>query len=399
MNPSKRVTIIIPTYNEKENISPVVNSLSRQFKQLKKYDFSILFVDDNSPDGTASEIKHVMRVHPEVKLYQNVRKGGLGRAYKKGMRYALDKLGSDVVFEFDADLSHDPTKIGSFLQQIESGSDMVLGSRYIKGGGIPQNWPLIRKLLSVVGNAAINIILFDFSLRDWTTGYRAIKREVVEKIVPELDHNAFKGYTWQIGFLIKSRQSGFKVSEIPFIFRDREKGKSKLGPEFIVNTLKYILKVRINSIVTSRIFKFVVVGGIGAFVQLTSLIVWRKTVSPALTLGFITPFQIAFFLSIETAIISNFILSNIWTFADRKLKPRDVPKKFLTFNLTSGGSILIQQIVALVGENTLGLFPLFTLPLAQITLDTGTLYAVTGILIGMFWNFFAYSRIIWRKQK
>ena len=149
------------------------------------------------------------------------------------------------------------------------------------------------------------------------------------------------------------------------------------------------MKVRIQEILKNRLFKFIVVGGVGAMVQLSTLQLWRT----------ITPFQLAFFLAIECAILSNFILSNFWTFSDRKLKPLQYPLKFLTFNLASGGSILIQQALALAGENTIGLIDLFTLPFVNYTIDTGLMYAVVGILIGMFWNFFAYSKIIWKKKK
>ena len=385
---AKIAVIIIPTYNEKENVKPTTKALLKVFSQIKNYQMKILFVDDTSPDGTAEEISKLQQAYSNIYILKNRTKKGLGYAYKKGMRYALDKLKADVIFEFDADLSHDPTKIPLMLKAIDQGSDLVLGSRYITGGAIPFNWPPHRKFLSLAGNFFISSILFNFSLRDWTTGYRAIKREVVEEVVPNLQHKAFNGYTWQIGFLIKTIEAGFKVSEVPFKFKDRTAGKSKLGPEYIINTMAYIMKVRFQSILKSRIFKFVVVGGIGALVQLTTLQIYRR----------LMPFQLAFFTAIETSVLSNFILSNLWTFADRKLKPPQYPAKFIQFNLTSAGSIVIQQSIAFFGEHFIGLYPLFTLPIIRFTVDTGTMYAVTGILVGMFWNFFAYTKIIWKKK-
>lgn len=391
---SKKVVIIIPTYNEKDNVGPTTKALQKVFHSLKEYQPMILFVDDSSPDGTAQEIIKLQKTYSNVYLFQNKTKKGLGYAYKKGMLYALDKLKADIVFEFDADLSHNPQQIPDMLKAIDQGSGLVLGSRYIRGGGIPANWPFHRKFLSRVGNLFINFILLDFSIKDWTTGYRAIRREVVKKIVPNLKHKAFNGYTWQIGFLVKTKEAGFKIYEVPFHFKDREKGRSKLGPEYIINTMAYIIKVRLQSLLSSRIFKFVMVGGIGALVQLTILQVYRR----------LMPFQLAFFTAIETSILSNFILSNLWTFADRKLKPSQYPAKFIQFNLTSAGSIIIQQIIAILGEHFIGLHPLFTFSLSplishlSLPIDTGTMYAVTGILIGMFWNFFAYTRLIWKKK-
>lgn len=388
MPKNNTVVIIIPTYNEKENVPKVAAALARVFKKVSGYTFYTLFVDDNSPDGTAQSVNQMMKKYSFVRLLKNRTKGGLGHAYKKGMQYALDRLKADIVFEFDADLSHDPEKISPMLAAIREGADMVMGSRYMKGGGIPVNWPPHRKFLSTVGNLFIRTVMLNFRIHDWTTGYRAIKSEVVRAILPNLRHSAFNGYTWQIGFLVKSMSAGFEIIEVPFYFKDREVGRSKLGPEYIFNTLRYIMKVRLEQIMKHRIFKFVVTGGTGALIQFTALHFYRK----------VMPFQLAFFLSIETSILSNFTLSNLWTFSDRKLKALQVPAKFVQFNLASAGSIIIQQTIAFIGERFIGLFTLFGIPGTPFTIDTGAMFAVAGILIGMFWNFFAYSRIIWRKH-
>lgn len=385
----QRVVVIIPTYNEKDNVAPVTLSLAKVFAQCPTYDMHILFVDDNSPDGTGQEIAKLIKKYPFVHILINKRKGGLGHAYKKGMIYALAKLKAEIVFEFDADLSHDPRKIPAMLQKIASGSDMVLGSRYQRGGGIPPNWPWYRKFLSIVGNLFIRFIMCNFSLHDWTTGYRAIRATLVRAILPSMNNSAFHGYTWQIGFLVQTIERKYKVAEVPFYFQDRTLGHSKLGPEFIINTMRYIMKARLAAILHSRIFKFVLVGGFGSLVQFTFLYLYRLV---------IPSYQLAIFLSIETAIVSNFIWSNLWTFADRKLVAAQIPAKFLQFNLASAGSIIIQQIVAFLGERFVGLYALFTIPVIRLGVDTGVVFAVIGIIIGMFWNFFAYSRFVWKKH-
>lgn len=384
----KRAIVIIPTYNERENIPQVIPLLLSVFKQVKGWEMGILVVDDTSPDKTYEVVEELTKKHKQVYLLINKKKSGLGGAYLKGMEYAFDKLKADVVFEFDADLSHDATKIPLMLDKIDQGYDMVLGSRYIKGGGIPPEWGLHRKFLSVVGNIVIMLVLTDFRVHDWTAGFRALTKKVFAAVAPELTSNRFSGYTFQVGFLHKTVRKGFKVAEVPYKFVDRTYGQSKIGPEYLVNTLMYILKARIVEILHNRIFKFAMVGGIGALVQLITLQLWRQ----------ILPFQFAFFMAIESAIVSNFILNNLWTFSDRKLALPQVPVKFAQFNLASGGSILIQQAVALVGEFGIGLFNLFTLPIIMLTIDTGQIYAVVGILIGMFWNFFAYNRFIWRAK-
>jgi len=383
-----KAVVIIPTYNERDNIERAVGELLQVFATVKDWELAVLVVDDTSPDKTYQLVERLAKRHPNVKLLMNPTKSGLGGAYLKGMAHAFGELAADVVFEFDADLSHDPAKIPKFLTAISNGADMVLGSRYIKGGGIPQDWGLHRKFLSVVGNIIIMAVLTEFSIRDWTTGFRAITKKVYQAVHGDLTTERFSGYTFQIGFLHKTVRRNFKVVEEPFVFVDRTHGHSKLGPEYVKNTLLYIFRVRLQEILAHRVFKFAVVGGIGAVVQLLTLALYRQS----------APFQLAFFLSVETAVATNFVLNNAWTFADRQLKLPQVPVKFLQFNLASAGSIIIQQIMAIVGEFAIGLFALFTLPLVGLVIDTGMTYAVVGILIGMFWNFFAYNYFIWKKS-
>jgi dolichol-phosphate mannosyltransferase len=248
-----------------------------------------------------------------------------------------------------------------------------------------------------MGNLTIRTIMTHFAIHDWTTGYRAIKKEVYDDVKNELNQERFFGYTFQIGFLHKALRKGYKISEVPINFVDRTYGKSKLGPEYIKNTLIYIIKTRIGEIMKSRIFKFAFVGGIGTLVQLIALTIFRNLL-PDFQFIFFTSFLVATLLSIELAITSNFILNNVWTFADRKLKPKQIPGKFLQFNLTSMGSILIQLTVNAIGENIIGLKDLFMLPILNFNIDTGLIFAITGIILGLFWNFFAYNKFIWKKK-
>lgn len=383
-----KVVVVIPTYNESGNVLPTTVALTQVFKQCKSYDMHILFVDDNSPDGTAQVIAKLIRKYPNIHLLNNKHKGGLGHAYKKGFVVAIDKYQADIIFEFDADLQHDPKIIPAMLRDLENGSDMVMGSRYVSGGGIPKNWGWHRKLLSRYGNIFIKFVMMNFSIKDWTAGYRGIKKEVVKNILPIMNNAAFQGYAWQIGFLVKTLQKGYKVSEVPYVFRDRTEGDSKLGPEYIFNTMRYIMKTRIEEIINSRVFKFIITGGTGTVVQIIALYFYRMGLS----------YQVANFLSIETAILSNFTLSNLWTFADRKLKAVQIPGKFIQFNLASAGSILIQLAIAFMGEKFIGIHSLFILPIINVDIDTAMIFSVTGILIGMFWNFFAYSHFVWKKK-
>ncbi len=390
MQKTKKTSIVIlPTYNERENITNTVETLEREFKKIDNWRMGILVVDDTSPDKTYEVVKKLQKKYKNLYLLLNKQKSGLGGAYLKGMEYAFGKLGADVVFEFDADLSHDPKKLGEFLKKVEQGSDMVLGTRYQMGGSIPGNWGLHRKLLSQIGNLFIMTVMLNFSIRDWTSGYRAITKKVWQKVAPELSSKRFTGYTFQIGFLYHALKNGFKVGLVPYHFSNRVYGESKIGPEYIKNTLAFVLKVRLNDLLHWRIFKFAIVGGIGATVQLITLNLFRLV---------IPSYQLSYFLSVEMAVLSNFIFNNIWTFSDRKLSLSQVPVKFIHFNLASAGSIIIQQIVAIVGEWVFGLEPLFIIPMVGVAFDSGTLYAIIGILIGMSWNFFAYNAFIWKKK-
>jgi dolichol-phosphate mannosyltransferase len=394
----KKAVIVIPTYNESKNVGPVTEKLQEVFKEIKNWKMEILIVDDTSPDKTYEVVQQLQKKQKNLHLVINKKKSGLGGAYLRGFKEAYGPLEADVAFEFDADLSHDPTKIPEFLKMLDNGYDMVLGSRYIPGGGIPDDWGIDRKFMSVVGNLVIMVVLTDFRIRDWTGGYRAITKKVYDNIHKNLTSERFSGYTFQIGFLHQAVRKGYKIGEVPFRFVDRTEGESKLGSEYVKNTLIYIFKVRLEEIMKSRFFKFLFVGGLGTLIQLTVLSILRA-VLPEFNVLFLSKFLTATLIAIESAIVSNFILNNLWTFADKKLDPKTIPSKFIQFNLASMGSVIIQFIVNLLGENLIGLKPLFKLPIINFMIDTGIIFAMTGIVIGLFWNFFAYNKFIWNGKK
>lgn len=384
----KRAIVIVPTYNEVETIEKTIEALVDVFKSIKEWDMGVLVVDDTSPDKTYELVEKLQKKYKQLHLFINKTKSGLGGAYLKGMDYAFSKLKADAVFEFDADLSHDPKKIPDFLKSLEKGNQLVLGSRYIQGGSIPPEWGFHRKLLSRGANVLIPMILLDFRVKDWTSGFRALTKDVYQSVSPYLAGEKFSGYAFQIGFLYYALKLGFKVDpNIAYHFKDREVGQSKIGPEYIKNTLEFIIKMKIKEIINHKIFKFAVVGGLGALVQLTTLELFRMAV----------PYEVATILSIECAVLSNFLLNNIWTFADSKLSIAQMPLKFIQFNAASAGSIGIQFVIAFLGKNLIGIHSLFTVPIVNKVIDTGLLYAVIGILVGMMWNFFAYTKFIWKK--
>ena len=387
----KRAFIVIPTYNEKDNIGRLVTHLIEiVFQKIDpKWDMNILVVDDSSPDGTAEVVQELQKKYPNLHLKINEKKNGLGAAYMSGMGHAVDNLDADILFEMDADFSHDPAVIPHFLEKIDQGYDLVLGSRYIKGGSIPKNWGIHRKILSIVGNLVVQLIMTYFAVKDWTGGYRAIKKELFQALRKEMKRDEFTGYTFQIGFLHKAIRKGFKITEVPFHFSDREYGKSKIGADYLFTALKYIITIRIIEL--KRLVKFGMVGTIGFIVNFTAMEVFHNGLH-------ISPDNAAA-LGAELAIISNFTLNNVWTFKDRKISGKDesylfgkkisgrlkIILKFIQFNLASFGAVLIQKVVVWIGIQLAG---------PQLY----RIYFLIAVGFGMILNFTVYNKIIWRDK-
>ncbi len=214
-----KTLIIIPTYNEKENIKNVIEATLKQDKSLH-----ILIVDDNSPDGTADIVKKMMKKDKRIDIIERAKKMGLGTAYVKGFKYALEH-DFDFIFEMDADFSHDPSNIPRFLDKIKEGYDIVIGSRYIEGVSVI-NWPMSRLLLSYFANIYARVVT-GVPVNDLTGGFKCYRASKLK----ELDLNSIKsdGYSFQIEITSKLYYRKAKIIEIPIIFTDRVKGKSKMN--------------------------------------------------------------------------------------------------------------------------------------------------------------------------
>ncbi len=230
-----QTTIIIPTYNEKDNISIIINKIKNQ----KLRDINLLVVDGNSPDKTAEIVKKLQKKYKTLYLTQQEKKG-LGSAYIKGFTYAINNLKSDRIIMMDADLSHDPNEIVNFISCLEKGYDFVIGSRYIKGGSIPE-WDIVRKLISRSANLFLRFLL-NPRIHDYTSGYRAFNTLVFKKINKKYLY--LKGYAFQVSLLNEFRKNNAKIKEIPIIFHDRKHGKSKLGIKDAIEFLFYLFKLR-----------------------------------------------------------------------------------------------------------------------------------------------------------
>jgi dolichol-phosphate mannosyltransferase len=216
---SPRTLIIIPTYNELENISKMISAVT----DLQQ-GYHILFIDDNSPDGTAAQIEALMEKFPAVFLEKRPGKLGLGTAYIHGFKWALDRDYTYII-EMDCDFSHNPKDLPRLVKACEDGADCAIGSRYVRGGKV-RNWPLKRILMSYFASVYVRLILL-INIKDTTAGFKCYHHKVLEQI--PLERIPFKGYAFQICMKYAAVRLGFKVKEIPITFIDRVVGESKMS--------------------------------------------------------------------------------------------------------------------------------------------------------------------------
>lgn len=236
-----KVSIIIPTYNERENVKELIPNIFDVFKK-SNIDGSVIVVDDSSPDGTAEQVKELQKSYP-IKLIQREKKMGLGSAYIAGFKEALEQR-VDLIFEMDADLSHDPDDIPKFIGKIDNGFDVVIGSRLVDGGGVT-GWNWWRKAISFGGNT-VGKHIAGIGVSDLTSGYRVYRSRVLESI--ELSKVNSKSYDFQLEMLARAKRKDFKVDTVPIMFRDRTKGKSKLSKFDMAKFLLTAIKIRLGII-------------------------------------------------------------------------------------------------------------------------------------------------------
>jgi dolichol-phosphate mannosyltransferase len=320
-----KIVLIIPTFNESGNIGRLLDELQLVFRSIR-HEMHVLVVDDNSPDGTLDIVRarqrHAQNVHALAGS-----KRGLGAAYIRGMRHALDVLQAEAVFEMDADFSHKPADVPRLIAALEQGADLAIGSRYTTGGSVPQEWGWRRRLNSRMGNLVARYVVGLYRIHDCTAGFRAIRSDVLRR----MDFAGFRvqGYAFQIALLHAAVAEGSRVVELPVEFVDRAVGESKLGLRDIVEFLRSAAWLRFQS--SKVFFKFCLVGtcgilvNLGVFTVLLALGVNKYVASP---------------IAIETSIFTNFIGNNYWTFHRRNLASR-THLRGLRFNAVAIGSLAI----------------------------------------------------------
>jgi len=234
--PAKTV-VVIPTYNERETIAPLIRAVLGQQQHLADFALTVLVVDSQSRDGTVESVRQLSEEAP-VQLLE-LQERGLGLALARAQEWAVERLGADVIVQMDADFSHDPGSLPSILSDIAQGYDLVLGSRYIKGGGI-QEWPLNRRILSRGANLVIRLLTGKWQVHDWTSGYRALSASLYKRL--DRSAIAWDDYTLQPALVYEAICKGGKVKEVPIRFVNRQRGESKLpAVGYSVNILRHFL--------------------------------------------------------------------------------------------------------------------------------------------------------------
>lgn len=231
---AERALVIVPTYNERENITRLIGSILEQDPRLE-----ILVVDDGSPDGTGELVEALIQHESRVHILKRPRKMGLGTAYIAGFRWALQES-YDFVFEMDADFSHDPAHLSQFLSAIEE-ADLVLGSRYRNGKVTVVNWPIKRLLLSYFANVYARVVT-GLPVWDATGGFKCFRRKVLEAI--DLSHVRSNGYAFQIEMSFRAWRKHFKIVEIPIVFVDRTEGQSKMSRAIVREAIWMVWRLR-----------------------------------------------------------------------------------------------------------------------------------------------------------
>lgn len=379
----KRVVNIIATYNEKENIGPMLEALQKISKENSRYKFLHLVVDDLSPDGTGEIVKKYRQKDASIYLITGPKRG-LGHALIRGYKYAIKKLGAEVIIPNDCDFSFDPQRIPDLLKKIDEGYDVVVGSRHVGKGGT-QGWSLFRKLNHWVSNIFFATYVAGIKeVKDHNGNFKAIRvKGVLDKVPLDklLTKIKVRGFGFQAYILYELSKVTDKFCEVPVVFKFRTRGEAKIGKKYLKSYLRDVfeymkLAVLIRIDRNQQFLKFGTVGFTGYLVNAFFLHIFSRLYFPE---------WLIWAGSTEMAIISNFTLNNLWTFKKKKISGFvKIIKKFLQFNLTSAGALLIQTVFGTLGTMIFG------------TEYRQLLLPIIIVFLVLPYNYFMYTHVIWR---
>jgi dolichol-phosphate mannosyltransferase len=373
-----RVVIVMPVWNEAENVKEMISVLlSKEFPKIKA-DMNLLLVDNHSTDGTEKIVTEASEKYKNVHIIQQD-KPGLGWAYVRGMQYAMKELKADAILEMDGDFQHPPRFVKPMVEAYLNGADYCIGSRYIKGGSVPSEWALPRKAVSFFGNLFIRLVLVNFKIHDLTTGFRLTR---VRGVLDQIDLESLRElnrFAYKVDLLYRSLKKSKKTVEVPLEFAARTKEKSKFNWKEMVSTFKVAIILGIYDKI--RFIKFGIVGFVGFLVNYAGIEIFKK-------FGLSTYF--ATLIGTEMAIISNFIFNNIWTFKDKVLtKWTDVIPQFVKFNLSSFFAVIVQPLIVTGATKLFGDTSLIRL--------LSLVFALAFVIVP--YNYVVYNLFIWKTWK
>lgn len=364
----KNICVVLPTYNEAENIKTAIDQIFSNQKQLDNYRLNVLVVDDNSPDNTKEIVQQLMATYPNL-TQLNGDKKGLGDAYKRGINFALKNLDADLIVQMDADGQHDPSLIASFIKMTEK-YDVIIGSRFIEGASTPY-FSYRRIVMSRVGNLLVRYLGGAYVIKDCTSGYRIIRKEVLEKC--ELSAFPTKGYSFQSWLICELLRKGAVIKEVPIIFKKRLAGDSKLSFEDQLEFLINIVRIRFAN--SEEFVNYCLVGASGVVVNLSVYYSLTRFLDINVLLS--SP------MAIEASLLTNFLLHNYWTFRDRQTK-KNLVSRLLSFHVVSGVAGLINYTMFVT--------------LISLLLINDILAVLFGIGAGIVFNYTGNSLWTFRKK-
>ncbi len=372
-----KVIIVMPSYNERSNIGKMLPALLEvEFPKISNAEMHLLVVDDKSPDGTGEIVKEAMKKYKNLHILEG-EKQGLGWAYIRGFKYAVKELKADAVMEMDADFQHPPKFVSPMVDAYIAGADYVIGSRYIAGGSVPKEWAFSRRFVSWAGNLFIRLVLVKPSIHDLTTGFRLTR---VKGVLDQIDLNQIrelKRFAYKVDLLYKSIKNAKKIVEVPLAFAPRTEEKSKFDTKEMVATFR--LAIILGILDKQRFIKFGIVGFVGYLVNAVGLYLFGKNAWPE---------PVIWAAATEIAVISNFILNNLWTFRSEQINGvGKLVGKFLQFNFTSVGALIIQTVAGSIGVGVFGEGS------RQLLLPFIIVFLVLP------YNYFMYNVVIWKTWK
>ncbi len=370
-----KIVVVIPTYNERDNIQILINALLQKFLLFPTYNFNILVVDGNSKDGTAEVVKELQLESKILFLLEEKSKSGLGSAYLKGFDFAMKELNADYVVEMDADLQHSPDDFVKLIAEVKNDFDLIIGSRYVKGGSVPEEWAFYRKLISYFGSMFARILLRIPKIKDFTSGFKVTK---VKGVLDQVDFSKIKskGFAYKMDFVIIFSDMKVRFKEVPIAFGLRDRGTSKMEKTNFKESLNLVINYFKER--NKNFLKFVIVGFGGLFTDLLIFNISNIFVRSAT----------ASLISGSVAMLFTFSMNNFWSFRDReKIIIRMLIPTFLFYVMSSYvpillRSYLIHELEVVYGEGFL----------------ISNLGMLIGICFGIIWNFTVYSKIIWKKK-